>query len=411
MKPSVVYHMYVISSIIYMIGGNDLKTDFKVHKGWEEIVMDNERDDRQAALDEFAASTQVATTTAPLVPIEVTHAPPPDLMDGPKNIRPRDLTTIFNRVKTLAAAAGTDWYYRWPVKNKKTGQTDWIEGPSKELANSVFTIYGNSRVHPWVSAEGLDYWEFTALFVDFETGSVMARPFRQRKTAGRIGGDDGLRNMEIAYAIGASKATRNIIINALGPYTKFAFEEARGAIVDKIGKDIEKWRGRTVERIGRLVDIHRVEAVIGRSSRDWLAADIAMVVAMGTAINDGMATIDETFPPVKADVKPTDDQLDALAKQSPGGSMAPGDTSAAEAPPVAAAADEPRTRAIDKLLEVASSRRLSPQERLEAIDEATPQFDELVDPAFLAGLVGICGRLARDEIKQSTALKEVEALP
>jgi hypothetical protein len=37
--------------------------------------------------------------------------------------------------------------------------------------------------------------------------------------------------------------------------------------------------------------------VVGRTHKDWLATDIARIVAMGKAVSDGMATVDETFPP------------------------------------------------------------------------------------------------------------------
>jgi hypothetical protein len=43
----------------------------------------------------------------------------------------------------LAAAAGSDWFYRFPVKKKDGGQ-DWIEGPSIKLANDIARIFGNN---------------------------------------------------------------------------------------------------------------------------------------------------------------------------------------------------------------------------------------------------------------------------
>src|SRR5215470_4372753 len=54
----------------------------------------------------------------------------------------RDEGRIMGKLKVLAAAAGTDWFYRYPVrkkiKNEETGREewvqDWIEGPSIKLA-------------------------------------------------------------------------------------------------------------------------------------------------------------------------------------------------------------------------------------------------------------------------------------
>ena len=60
--------------------------------------------------------------------------------------------------------------------------------------------------------------------------------------------------------------------------------------------------------------MNRVERILGRAAKDWLAPDIARVIAMGKAISDGMATLEETFPPIPAAAveKPT------TASTSPG---------------------------------------------------------------------------------------------
>src|SRR3954466_1144037 len=55
----------------------------------------------------------------------------------------RDEAKILQKLTSLAAAAGSDWFYRFPVR-KKDGGSDWIEGPSIKLANDVARIYGNN---------------------------------------------------------------------------------------------------------------------------------------------------------------------------------------------------------------------------------------------------------------------------
>jgi hypothetical protein len=112
---------------------------------------------------------------------------------------------------------------------------------------------------------------------------------------------DADRSLDIAYSIGQSKAIRNVIVNALGIYCDFAFEEAENSLVEKIGKDLAGWRERTVKGLARLaIAPERVERVIGRSAKDWLAPDVAQVVAMCKSIVDGMANADEVFPPLEA---------------------------------------------------------------------------------------------------------------
>jgi hypothetical protein len=109
---------------------------------------------------------------------------------------------------------------------------------------------------------------------------------------------DADRQLDIAYQIGQSKAIRNVIVNCLGSFADYALEEARNSLVEKIGKDLASWRERTIQGIAKVpVELKRVERVIGRASKDWLAPDISQVISMLRSIADGMATIDETFPP------------------------------------------------------------------------------------------------------------------
>ena len=254
------------------------------------------RDERRSALDEFA-NLKTEGSGGAMVPAAI-GAQPTNLVFGAQAVAVhRDEASILQKVKVLATAAGTDWYYRFPVKNKKENRTDWIEGPSIKLANDIARLYGNCEVDCRAQDLGSAIM-FHARFVDLETGYALTRPFQQRKGAAKLGGSDAGRLEDITFQIGASKAIRNVVVNALQTFADFAFEEAKQALVEKIGKDIEKWRRNVSERIGARVDLKRVEAVIGRTADKWLAPDIARVVAMGKAVEDGMSTWDETFPPL-----------------------------------------------------------------------------------------------------------------
>jgi hypothetical protein len=209
----------------------------------------------------------------------------------------RDEQKILQKLAAIGAAAGSDWLYRFPVKTKDGGQ-DWIEGPSIKLANDVARIFGNN-INEVREIDVGDAWVFYARFTDIETGFSMERAFRQRKSQSSMKTKDADRQLDIAYQIGQSKAIRNCIVNSLQIYADYAFEQARNSLVEKIGKDIGAWRERTVQGIAKIpVDLHRVERVVGRAAKDWLAPDIARVVAMMRAIADGMATADEMFPPI-----------------------------------------------------------------------------------------------------------------
>ena len=209
----------------------------------------------------------------------------------------RDEARILQKLATLAAAAGTDWFYRFPVRKKDGGQ-DWIEGPSIKLANDIARIFGNN-INEVRELDVGDAWIFYARFTDIETGFSMERAYRQRKSQGSIKSRDAERQLDIAYQIGQSKAIRNCIVNSLQIYADYAFEHARNSLVDKIGKDLPNWKQRTIEGIQRVpVELNRVERVIGRSAKDWLAPHVAQVIACLKSIADGMATAEEVFPPL-----------------------------------------------------------------------------------------------------------------
>jgi hypothetical protein len=258
--------------------------------------------ERADTAEEMAAA--FARPAGELVPIGHHPAPMPSgqgltvhdgIITAQKVDVERDLGKVMKNIKILAAAAGDDWYYRFPVK-KKGGGVDHIEGPSIKCANNVARIYGNCQIDSRVLDNG-DSWIIYARFVDYETGFSMTRPFQQRKGQTSVKSSDAGRQLDIALQIGVSKAIRNVVSNALETFVTFAFEEARNNLVEKVGKKLPEYRARIVERLGQMgIDIKRVETALGRSHGDWLAADVARVIAEIKAIADGMATADETWP-------------------------------------------------------------------------------------------------------------------
>jgi hypothetical protein len=251
------------------------------------------RNDKRSALDDFASAPARDVVSAPSVQ---PMASPGDRVFGAQAVAVyRDEARILQKLAALGAAAGDDWFYRFPVKNKNGGK-DFIEGASIKLANDVARIYGNCEVDTRVIDLGPS-WLIYARFTDFESGYALTRPFQQNKNASKMGGDAD-RRLDISFQIGVSKAIRNVVVNALQTFSDFAFEAARNSLIDKIGKDVKKWQEKTLQGLAKHgVDAQRVEFVIGRASKDWTAPDLAKIIAMMKAIGDGMATIDETFPP------------------------------------------------------------------------------------------------------------------
>lgn len=293
-------------------------------------------DDRQTALDQFAAMSR---TRDPGDFQPVAAAAHQAVFEPPRGaIRTevkRDIQTIVEEIKQYAAFSGQEWYYRFPVKDRKTNSTNYIEGPSIKLANDLIRLYKNCDIDCRVIDLG-DNWLIYSRFVDLENGVTITRPFMQRKNASRLGGDDDGRRQEIALAIGVSKSIRNVVVNALQSFSEMAFTEAKNSLVEKIGKDLGKWRERTAEKLSAQVDLARVEAVIGKKVNEWLAPDVAKIIAMAKSVQDGFSSLDETFPPLDnaaTSNQQTGSALDDFAGQTAQGGPAQGSDAAAKHPP------------------------------------------------------------------------------
>lgn len=212
---------------------------------------------------------------------------------------PRNEPNVLRRVDAMAQANGTAWYYRFPVKNRRTGKTDYIEGPSIECADAIARYYGNCQVQTALAAETATQWIFATRFVDLETGYSLIRPFLQPKTGSRLGGEDDERRIQIAFGIGVSKCQRNAVDHALADIMARAFKGAKQSLIDTIGRRLPESRARILDRvraIGGEPMIARVEQVYQRKADQWLAPDIARLFAEVKAIDDGMALIDEVWP-------------------------------------------------------------------------------------------------------------------
>jgi hypothetical protein len=252
----------------------------------------------------------------------------------------RDEAKILQRIAALAAAAGTHWLYAFPVK-RKGGGTDRIEGLSIKGANNVARLYGNCSVDCRVIDAGAS-WVIYARFCDYETGFSLTRPFQQSKAGSRLGGEDDERRQQIALGIGVSKAERNVVVNALEAFCDYAFEEAKKDLVNKVGRRLDEYRQRVIDRLGALgVVTSRAERAVGRSVENWLAHDVARLIAEIKACTDGMSTAADTWPVEPPPEPRRNDAVETTEKPA-----APATTPAADAPAVGAGTgDAPQERA------------------------------------------------------------------
>lgn len=326
--------------------------------------------ERADTAEEMAAA--FARPAGELVPVGHHPAPMPQghgvtvhdgVITAQKVAVERDIGKVMRSIKILAATAGDDWYYRFPVK-KKGGGVDHIEGPSIKCANNVARIYGNCQIDTRVIDNG-DSWIIYARFVDYETGFSMTRPFQQRKGQTSVKSSDAGRQLDIALQIGVSKAIRNVVCNALETFVTFGFEEARNNLVEKVGKKLPEYRTRIVERLGQMgIDIKRVETALGRGHGDWLAGDVARVIAEIKAIADGMATADETWPADAPSEPQRSDFKDGAKSDSAAGDAAA--TSATDKAGATTATESTGDATIDKTGTKAEATQAGPVEEAKA---------------------------------------------
>lgn len=219
---------------------------------------------------------------------------------------PRDMRRILANMKALATAAGKEYVYGWEVNDRKNNRKEWIEGPTITLANDLAREYMNCQVDCRVIDEG-KHWVFYARFVDLETGFSMVRAYQQRKGQD-IGMKDDQRALDMVFQIGQSKAIRNVVVNALRSLVNYSMDAAKGALLDKVGKNPEGARQWIKQELVRLaIDLKRVEAVYGRTADHWTVPDMARIYTELQSVADGMMNAEDLYPAPEEVVKKRED--------------------------------------------------------------------------------------------------------
>jgi hypothetical protein len=208
--------------------------------------------------------------------------------------RPRNLMQVVNRCEMEAALAGDDFYYSW-----KQG-SEVIEGLSIQAAMAIARNYGNCAVDAKVQ-ETKDSYIFTGYFIDLETGFNIARPFRQNRQSpkSKTGKEiyTGDRGADIIFQIGASKALRNVILNAMPPYiTQSVIEKAKQGVVKKFETlGVVKSAAMIEKKIEALkIPKDIVERAYG-VSQSWTIDKIVMIAGALKSIEDGIMRPNEAF--------------------------------------------------------------------------------------------------------------------
>lgn len=226
--------------------------------------------------------------------------------------KPRNLMQIINRCEIEAAVAGEDFYYSW----KQGGE--FIEGLSINAAMAIARNYGNCAVDVKLEETSNSYI-FTGYFIDLETGFNIARPFRQNKQSPKSkNGTEiykGERGADIIFQIGASKAIRNVILNAMPPYlTKSVMEKAKNGVLEQFKKmGIEKAIFKILQLAKKIeVEIYDIESTYG-SQLSWDIEKVVMIAGALKSVQDGIMKSSDVFSSTKSNTTSTEPKTNTVS--------------------------------------------------------------------------------------------------
>ena len=206
----------------------------------------------------------------------------------------RDVPTIRREAREIATSMGDKAFYFWETKNRD-GTRGQVMGPSIDCAMAAISAYGNCRIEAFPAQETADHWIFLARFVDYEKGVTVVRSFQQRKSQ-KLGMKDADRQMDIAFQIGQSKASRNAVVAGLKWLVTEMVDAARSGLLQKVQANPEGARAYLLKSIASLnIPLAAVERAATRKASSWTAPDMAKLYGQIQSIQDGMVTWQDVF--------------------------------------------------------------------------------------------------------------------
>jgi len=213
----------------------------------------------------------------------------------------RNKYEILKEAEGLGELYAGDGFYSIPFRSKqKDGSytTTYVEGVSSALAHAIAMEHGNMMISTVVDKETPEGWYMQGVMVNVRTGSMISRPFYHPKvTKGneKLIDKDPERAHQIAFAVGASKATRNVIVKGLEIYCNKAFDKAKLAAskAPKVAQSKENCIV-ALEAIGaskRLAEIY-----LDKTFDLWTEQDLFILADVIKAIKTGEMTVEDMEP-------------------------------------------------------------------------------------------------------------------
>lgn len=217
---------------------------------------------------------------------------------------PRVLAKVTERVIEEFELGGEDMYYSWRQKSKESKDKDGkvqIEGIGRDGAMALMRNFGRCTCVPRLESETRQAFQFSAAFVDFETGAVVTRLYLKRKT-NPPGNIDEQRWLDILFSDGQSRVMRNAILDGMPTHVKREALAAakRGA---KKGLTREKPLKKRLDELVELfkkdfdVPLAMLEQNLDVPRKEWTEDHGLTLADLLRALRAKDTTVDEVFPP------------------------------------------------------------------------------------------------------------------
>lgn len=222
----------------------------------------------------------------------------------PKNVLDTALAELA-LVPHLAQKA----YYVIPFKDKESGGTKNVEGPSVKASRSLLRLWGNCACAGRIVGETDDRFELEAAFIDYETNAIFRKTVsvskfyipRETKIKTPLRED----RLTLSIQAGLSKAERNATLSGLPSWLVDAYYERAKEIA--AGVKVKGVKGKELplpERYDKMykafaelgVERAKIEDFIKRTMAGKDDLDILSdMIGIHTAIKDNQITKEQVF--------------------------------------------------------------------------------------------------------------------
>ncbi len=223
---------------------------------------------------------------------------------------PRDLAEVKRdmiAMATLDEETAASCFYSLKRRDAD-GNEKIIQGPSIRLSEIALSCFGNIRAGTRSLGETEDgrFVKELGICHDVQKNVMVGREVKRRITTkrGQRYGDD---MVGVTMAAAGSIALRNAILTVVPrALVKPAYDRAREVAVGK-AKSLTVQRNAVIEKLSKLsplITVEKILAAIGKPNVDAIGWDeVQHLIGLGTAIKDGIQTVEEAFPTPTAETR------------------------------------------------------------------------------------------------------------